>query len=52
MLNEHPDEVAKYLGGKEKLMTFFVGQLMKATRGKANPKMASEILGRLLEARR
>jgi len=52
VLDAHPDEVAKYLAGKDKLMTFFVGQLMKATRGKANPKIAAEILGRLLEERR
>jgi len=52
VLDGHPDEVAKYLAGKETLIAFFVGQLMKATRGKANPKLATDILKRLLEARR
>ena len=52
VLDDHPDEVAKYLGGKDKLLTFFVGQLMKATRGKANPQMATQIIKRLLEDRR
>ena len=52
VLDKHPDEVGKYLGGKEKLLTFFVGQLMKVTRGKANPEMAAETFKRLLEERR
>lgn len=52
ILDDNPDEVARYLGGKDKLIQFFVGQLMKATRGKANPKMATEILERLLDQRR
>lgn len=41
-------EVAAYRGGKTKLMGFFVGQVMKATRGQANPKLANEILKRKL----
>lgn len=52
ILQDNPDEVAKYLGGKENLLQFFVGQLMRATRGKANPATAREMLVRLLDARR
>jgi len=52
ILDANPKEVSKYLGGREQLLQFFVGQLMKATRGKANPKMANDIFARLLEARR
>ena len=52
ILDGHPDEVAKYLGGKEKLIGFFVGQLMKEMKGKANPQMGTEIFKKLLEARR
>jgi len=44
VLAANPAEVAALLGGKTKLMAFFVGQVMKATRGKANPKMINEIL--------
>ncbi len=33
----HPDKVAEYRGGKDKLMGWFVGQVMKASNGKANP---------------
>ena len=42
-------QVAQYRGGKTGVLGFFVGQVMKATRGKANPKMVNEILTRLLE---
>jgi len=52
VLDENPDEVARYLGGKEQLLQFFVGQLMKRTRGKANPKMATDLIRSLLEKRR
>ncbi len=37
-------QVAEYLAGKEKVLGFLVGQVMKATRGKANPQMVNEIL--------
>jgi aspartyl-tRNA(Asn)/glutamyl-tRNA(Gln) amidotransferase subunit B len=39
-----PKEVEDYKGGKTKVMGFFVGQVMKATKGKANPKIVNEIL--------
>ena len=38
------DQVAAYRGGNEKLFGFFVGQVMKASAGKANPKIVNEIL--------
>jgi aspartyl-tRNA(Asn)/glutamyl-tRNA(Gln) amidotransferase subunit B len=44
----HPREVANYKAGKTKVMGFFVGQLMKKTKGQANPQMANEIFQRLL----
>lgn len=49
VLSKHPREVSDYRGGKVKLFGFFVGQAMKATRGKANPQMVNEILKKLLE---
>ncbi|AOY60317.1 Asp-tRNA(Asn)/Glu-tRNA(Gln) amidotransferase subunit GatB [Desulfococcus multivorans] len=48
VLAGHPDEVAAFRGGKTKLMGFFVGEVMRATKGKANPKMVNEILWRKL----
>ena len=48
VLDEAPDEVAAYRQGKKKLMGFFVGQVMKATRGQANPRKVNEILTKKL----
>ncbi len=44
VLAAHPNEMEEYRAGKEKLLGFFVGQVMKKTRGKANPKIVNEIL--------
>src|SRR5579883_937415 len=46
----HPGEVEKYRSGKNNLFGFFVGQALKATQGKANPKIVNEILKRKLDA--
>ena len=43
-LADHADKVAEYRSGKTKLLGFFVGQVMKATAGKANPKLVNEVL--------
>ena len=47
VLDENPDEVRRYKSGDEKLMGFFVGQVMKLTRGKANPKLVNEAIKKL-----
>jgi aspartyl-tRNA(Asn)/glutamyl-tRNA(Gln) amidotransferase subunit B len=44
VLTANPDNVEQYRGGKEKLFGFFVGQVMKASKGKANPALVNEIL--------
>ncbi len=44
VIQDHPDEVEKYLGGREQLFGFFIGQVMKATHGKADPKLVNEIM--------
>ena len=44
----NPAQVAEYRAGKEKAFNFFVGQAMKATKGKANPNQVNEILRRKL----
>ena len=41
---ENPEAVSDYLGGKHSVVRFMVGQIMKKTQGKANPKMATEML--------
>ena len=48
ILAQHPDDVADYRAGKTKLLGFFMGQVMKATQGKANPKMVNELLRKKL----
>jgi aspartyl-tRNA(Asn)/glutamyl-tRNA(Gln) amidotransferase subunit B len=48
VLQEHPKEAEAYKKGKEKLFGFFVGQVMKATQGKANPQLVNEILKKRL----
>ncbi len=44
VLSDNPDNVEAYRGGQEKLIGWFVGQVMKATQGKANPKLVNELL--------
>ena len=44
ILNKNKDKVAQYRNGKEKLFGFFVGQVMKSSGGRANPKLVNEIL--------
>jgi len=48
VVERSPDEAARYRGGNAKLMGFFVGNVMKETDGKANPKIVNEILRKLL----
>lgn len=50
VLTANPDKVAAYRGGKDKLIGFFVGQVMRATAGKANPKLVNELLRKELAA--
>jgi aspartyl-tRNA(Asn)/glutamyl-tRNA(Gln) amidotransferase subunit B len=49
LLAAHPEEVEAFRGGKNKLQGFFVGQLMKKTGGKADPKLANQILNTKLK---
>lgn len=49
ILSGAPGEVAAFRGGKESLMGWFVGQVMRATGGKADPKLTREILQELLK---
>ncbi len=49
LLSAFPNEVDAFRGGKKKLQGFFVGQLMKQTGGKADPKLANQILSQKLQ---
>jgi len=44
----HPEQVAEYLSGKDKLLGFFVGKVMQASQGKANPGMVNQLLKKKL----
>jgi aspartyl-tRNA(Asn)/glutamyl-tRNA(Gln) amidotransferase subunit B len=44
ILAAHPDKVEEYKAGKEKMFGFFVGQVMKASKGAANPQIANKLL--------
>lgn len=46
----NPDEVTRYKGGEKQLTGFFMGQLMKVSQGKADPKLANGLLRQLLDA--
>ena len=45
----NPDQLADYRSGKDKLFAFFVGQVMKATKGKGNPAQVNELLQKKLK---
>ena len=48
ILDASPEQVQQYKEGNEKVLGFFVGQVMKSTKGKANPKVVNEMLRKLL----
>ncbi len=49
ILEKHQKEVQDYKNGKDKLLGFFVGQIMKETKGKANPKILNQVLNKFLK---
>jgi aspartyl-tRNA(Asn)/glutamyl-tRNA(Gln) amidotransferase subunit B len=49
VLSTFPDKVAAYQRGKKGLLGLFMGELMKRSQGKANPKLANELLRKSLE---
>ena len=44
ILNDNPAQLEQLRSGKDKVLGFFVGQVMKATQGKANPQQVNEII--------
>ena len=48
IIEANPNQLKDYRGGKEKLFGFFVGQVMKATQGKANPQLVNDLLKKML----
>ena len=52
VLDNNPDAVNDYINGKDTAVRFLVGQVMKETKGKANPTLVSELLGKQLDLRK
>jgi len=50
VLDNNPKQLEQYRGGQQKLLGFFVGQVMQASQGKANPKQVNELLRKFLES--
>ena len=50
LIKNYPEEVKLFKNGKTKLMGFFVGQLMKITKGKADPKLANKLIAQKLNS--
>ncbi|HLZ19657.1 MAG TPA: Asp-tRNA(Asn)/Glu-tRNA(Gln) amidotransferase subunit GatB, partial [Smithellaceae bacterium] len=48
IIEANPKQLADYRSGKDKLFGFFVGQVMKATQGKANPQLVNDLLKKML----
>jgi aspartyl-tRNA(Asn)/glutamyl-tRNA(Gln) amidotransferase subunit B len=48
VIEKNPDNVAKFKSGNEGVFKFFVGQVMRATKGQANPQAINDVLRRLL----
>jgi aspartyl-tRNA(Asn)/glutamyl-tRNA(Gln) amidotransferase subunit B len=49
VLAKYPEKVAEYKGGKKGILAMFMGEVMKATKGKADPKVATELLTEILD---
>jgi aspartyl-tRNA(Asn)/glutamyl-tRNA(Gln) amidotransferase subunit B len=50
VLESNPKQIEQYRAGQHKLLGFFVGQVMKATQGKANPQQVNELLKKQLDS--
>ena len=48
IIDAHPEQTAEYRAGKHKVLGFFVGKVMQASQGKANPKQVNELLRKKL----
>ena len=48
VIEENPQQLEQYRSGKEKLLSYFVGQVMKKSKGKANPQQVNELLKKML----
>ena len=52
MIDDHPDKVSTYLGGKDGLLGFFIRQVMQRFDGSPNPELVRSLLREKLDAQR
>jgi len=52
VLDENPKQTNEYLNGKEQLFKWLLGQVMRTTKGQANPQVAADVLKAAVEKRR
>ncbi len=52
VVDSNPGEVEKFLAGKDRVFGFFVGQIMKQTKGQANPQIVNELLKKVLDEKK
>ena len=50
MIKKNPKQLEQYRAGQQKLLGYFVGQVMQATKGKANPQQVNELLKKQLDS--
>jgi Asp-tRNA(Asn)/Glu-tRNA(Gln) amidotransferase B subunit len=50
VIEKSPENVAKFKSGNEGVFKFFVGQVMRATKGQANPQVVNDIVRKILSA--
>ena len=50
LITDNPTQVAEYKAGKVKMISFFIGQVMRQTKGKANPALVNQLLDAALAA--
>ena len=49
VIKQHPEEIKRYINGEKQLMGFLMGQLMRTSQGKADPKAANQLMRQTLD---
>jgi aspartyl-tRNA(Asn)/glutamyl-tRNA(Gln) amidotransferase subunit B len=52
IVEANPTQVEQYLSGKDRVFGFFVGLMMKETKGQANPQIANDIMKKILDSKK
>ena len=52
IVDRNPVQLDQYLSGKDRVLAFFIGLVMKETKGQANPQMASDLMKKILDSKK